>query len=281
MPTQAYRSSGRPEVTFAIERARRQGGGRARHRPDRAAPPQSGARRRRCPTPTRSARATTAAPTRPIWTCVMRIADWPGFAARRAEAEARGRLLGRGLADYVESSIGAPQGARGDHGQARAQGRGRHRHAAERAGARDQLRAGDLRHARRAGRERRHHHGRHRHRQRRRRLAFRPLDAPRRDRVRARRRRSSSRGPSASPPSCSSAAPADVAFADGRFAAPRSNRSFDFLELAEAARACTLARRSRATASRPPPTTRCTSRSSPTAPPRARSRSIPRPARSS
>jgi carbon-monoxide dehydrogenase large subunit len=39
----------------------------------------------------------------------MHIADWSGFAARRQEAEARGRLLGLGLANYVESSIGAPR----------------------------------------------------------------------------------------------------------------------------------------------------------------------------
>jgi carbon-monoxide dehydrogenase large subunit len=38
----------------------------------------------------------------------MQIADWPGFAARKREAKKRGRLLGRGLANYVESSIGAP-----------------------------------------------------------------------------------------------------------------------------------------------------------------------------
>ena len=39
----------------------------------------------------------------------MEIADWDGFAARRAAAEARGKLLGLGLANYVESSIGAPR----------------------------------------------------------------------------------------------------------------------------------------------------------------------------
>jgi aerobic carbon-monoxide dehydrogenase large subunit len=39
----------------------------------------------------------------------MWVADWDGFAARRAEAEARGKLLGLGLANYVESSIGAPR----------------------------------------------------------------------------------------------------------------------------------------------------------------------------
>jgi carbon-monoxide dehydrogenase large subunit len=39
----------------------------------------------------------------------MRIADWGGFSARRREAETRGKLLGLGLANYVESSIGAPR----------------------------------------------------------------------------------------------------------------------------------------------------------------------------
>ena len=38
----------------------------------------------------------------------MEIADWKGFEARRREARKRGKLLGRGLINYVESSIGAP-----------------------------------------------------------------------------------------------------------------------------------------------------------------------------
>jgi carbon-monoxide dehydrogenase large subunit len=38
----------------------------------------------------------------------MEIADWKGFPARRRAARRRGKLLGRGLANYVESSIGAP-----------------------------------------------------------------------------------------------------------------------------------------------------------------------------
>src|SRR5664280_2055688 len=39
----------------------------------------------------------------------MRIADWDGFKARRREAKKRDKLLGLGLANYVESSIGAPK----------------------------------------------------------------------------------------------------------------------------------------------------------------------------
>jgi carbon-monoxide dehydrogenase large subunit len=39
----------------------------------------------------------------------MDIADWKGFPVRRREARRRGKLLGLGLANYVESSIGAPR----------------------------------------------------------------------------------------------------------------------------------------------------------------------------
>jgi carbon-monoxide dehydrogenase large subunit len=39
----------------------------------------------------------------------MRLADWDGFKSRRREAKKRGKLLGLGLANYVESSIGAPK----------------------------------------------------------------------------------------------------------------------------------------------------------------------------
>ncbi|TMG73514.1 MAG: xanthine dehydrogenase family protein molybdopterin-binding subunit, partial [Betaproteobacteria bacterium] len=39
----------------------------------------------------------------------MKIADWSGFEARRSWAAARGKLLGLGLSNYVESSIGSPR----------------------------------------------------------------------------------------------------------------------------------------------------------------------------
>jgi carbon-monoxide dehydrogenase large subunit len=39
---------------------------------------------------------------------VLRLADWAGFANRRRAAAARGRLLGIGFANYVESSTGTP-----------------------------------------------------------------------------------------------------------------------------------------------------------------------------
>jgi carbon-monoxide dehydrogenase large subunit len=39
----------------------------------------------------------------------LRIADWAGFTARREAAAGRGRSLGLGLANYVESSTGSPR----------------------------------------------------------------------------------------------------------------------------------------------------------------------------
>ncbi|HEV8439196.1 MAG TPA: xanthine dehydrogenase family protein molybdopterin-binding subunit [Methylomirabilota bacterium] len=108
VPTQAYRSSGRPEVIFAIERlidlaAEETGIDRVelrrRNLIDEAKMPytnpfgmvyDSG----------RYAQSMALA---------MELADWDGFGSRRDEARARGALLGRGLANYVESSVGTPR----------------------------------------------------------------------------------------------------------------------------------------------------------------------------
>ena len=107
MPTNAYRSSGRPEATYAIERlidkaARKLAFDRVELRRQNLVGPQMmpygnpvGAR---YDSGTYEANMDLA----------MRNADWDGFAARWQEAEARGKLLGLGLANYVESSIGAP-----------------------------------------------------------------------------------------------------------------------------------------------------------------------------
>ena len=70
-----------------------------------------------------------------------------------------------------------------DHRAARRPRRCGDRHAAERPGPRDELRAGGRRPPHGAGRDGEDHHRRHRHRKGRRRFAFRPLDAPCGDRV--------------------------------------------------------------------------------------------------
>lgn len=40
---------------------------------------------------------------------VLQLADWNGFANRRAESDARGKLRGIGLSNYIESPVGAPR----------------------------------------------------------------------------------------------------------------------------------------------------------------------------
>ena len=108
MPTNAYRSSGRPEVTYAIERlvdeaARRLGIDRVELRRMNLVSPRA------MPYPNAIGARYDSGTYEANMDLAMRIADWGGFAARRREAEARGKLLGLGLANYVESSIGAPR----------------------------------------------------------------------------------------------------------------------------------------------------------------------------
>lgn len=108
VPTQAYRSSGRPEVTFAIERlidiaASKLNIDRIKIRRRNLVRPDA--------MPYRNAVGMTYDSGRyeENMDLAMRIADWDGFNARRRAAKKRGRLLGLGLANYVESSIGAPK----------------------------------------------------------------------------------------------------------------------------------------------------------------------------
>jgi aerobic carbon-monoxide dehydrogenase large subunit len=108
MPTNAYRSSGRPEVTFAIERlidkaADELGIDRVRLRRKNLVPPRKfpyfNAVGMRYDSGTYEANMDLA----------LRIADVEGFKQRRREAKKRGKLLGLGISNYVESSIGAPR----------------------------------------------------------------------------------------------------------------------------------------------------------------------------
>jgi carbon-monoxide dehydrogenase large subunit len=108
IPTQAYRSSGRPEVTFAIERlidiaAAKLNIDRIKLRRRNLVKPSA--------MPYRNAVGMTydSGTYEANMDLAMRVADWDGYTARRREAKKRGRLLGRGLANYVESSIGAPK----------------------------------------------------------------------------------------------------------------------------------------------------------------------------
>jgi aerobic carbon-monoxide dehydrogenase large subunit len=108
MPTNAYRSSGRPEVTFAIERlldhaAEEMGIDRVRLRRKNLVSPRK--------MPYRNAVGMTydSGTYESNMDLALRIADVDGFKQRRREAKKRGRLLGLGISNYVESSIGAPR----------------------------------------------------------------------------------------------------------------------------------------------------------------------------
>jgi aerobic carbon-monoxide dehydrogenase large subunit len=112
MPTQAYRSSGRPEVTYAIERLVDIA---ADELGDVLGLDRIALRRKNLirsdAMPYRNAVGMLYDSGRYAenmkW--AMELADWKGFPARRREARRRGKLLGLGLANYVESSIGAPR----------------------------------------------------------------------------------------------------------------------------------------------------------------------------
>ena len=101
MPTNAYRSSGRPEVTYAIERlvdeaARRLGIDRVALRRMNLIAPEA------MPYPNAVGARYDSGTYEANMDLAMQIADWDGFAERRAATQARGRLLGLGLANYVE-----------------------------------------------------------------------------------------------------------------------------------------------------------------------------------
>jgi len=108
MPTQAYRSSGRPEVTFAIERlidkaAHELGFDRLELRRRNLVSPQQ--------MPYVNAVNSTydSGEYEANMDRVLALADWAGIEERRADAKKRGKILGVGFANYVESSIGTPK----------------------------------------------------------------------------------------------------------------------------------------------------------------------------
>ncbi len=108
MPTNAYRSSGRPEVTYAIERlieaaAIELGIDRVALRRKNLIRPEAMPYRNAVGMVYDSGRYEENMD----W--AMELADWNGFAARRRDAARRGKFRGLGLANYVESSIGAPR----------------------------------------------------------------------------------------------------------------------------------------------------------------------------
>jgi carbon-monoxide dehydrogenase large subunit len=106
-PTTAYRSAGRPEVMFVMERlidlaARAHGFDRVALR-RRNVIPQSA-----MPYLNPFGMTYDSGAFEQVLDRALALSDWAGFPARRAEAAARGRRRGIGVGAYIESASGAP-----------------------------------------------------------------------------------------------------------------------------------------------------------------------------
>ncbi|HJW68705.1 MAG TPA: xanthine dehydrogenase family protein molybdopterin-binding subunit [Candidatus Binatia bacterium] len=107
-PTTPYRSSGRPEVMFVIERlidlaARRHGFDRLDLRRRNLVP--AGAMPYRNPVGV----VYDSGDYRAAFDRALDLADWDGFEKRRADARQRGRYRGIGVANYLELNTGYPR----------------------------------------------------------------------------------------------------------------------------------------------------------------------------
>ena len=107
-PTTSYRSAGRPEAMFVIERlidlaARRHGFDRIELRRRNLIAPEN--------MPYANALGITYdnGAYRASMERALALSDWDGFAERRARARARGRHRGIGVANYVEITSGVPR----------------------------------------------------------------------------------------------------------------------------------------------------------------------------
>jgi carbon-monoxide dehydrogenase large subunit len=108
VPTSAYRSAGRPEVMFVLERlvdiaCRRHGFDRLALRRQNLVPPEAMPYRNPLGLVYDSGDYPASLQRAAV------LADWAGFAARRAEALSRGRCRGIGIAASIELNTGAPR----------------------------------------------------------------------------------------------------------------------------------------------------------------------------
>jgi aerobic carbon-monoxide dehydrogenase large subunit len=107
-PTNPYRSAGRPEAMFVIERlidlaARQSGLDRIALRRRNIVPEDA--------MPFRNPLGVTydSGAYERAMDSALALGDWPGFAARRAEALTRGKRRGIGIANYIEITTGQPR----------------------------------------------------------------------------------------------------------------------------------------------------------------------------
>ncbi|HTY79125.1 MAG TPA: xanthine dehydrogenase family protein molybdopterin-binding subunit [Candidatus Bathyarchaeia archaeon] len=107
-PLGAYRSAGRPQVMFVMERlidlaARRHGFDRLALRRRNLVPPGA------MPYTNPFGIVYDSGEYAAAQDRAVALADWAGFEARRREARARGRYRGIGLGNYIEIATGAPR----------------------------------------------------------------------------------------------------------------------------------------------------------------------------
>jgi aerobic carbon-monoxide dehydrogenase large subunit len=107
-PTRPYRSSGRPEVMFVMERlidlaARQTGIDRIELRRRNLVPEAA------MPYTNPFGMVYDSGHYHEAMEHVLALADWAGFPARRAEATGRGKCRGIGIANYVDTATGAPR----------------------------------------------------------------------------------------------------------------------------------------------------------------------------
>ncbi len=108
VPTNPYRSAGRPEVLYALERL-------VDTAADEMGIDRVELRRRNLVTPdimpydNPLGMNYDSGDYHHTLDRALEIADWNGFAARRKASEARGRKRGLGISSYIESSSGAPR----------------------------------------------------------------------------------------------------------------------------------------------------------------------------
>ena len=107
-PTTPYRSAGRPEVMFVMERlidlaARRHGFDRLELRRRNLVPAAA------MPYKNAVGLVFDSGDYRAAFDRAAELGDWAGFPARRAEARERGRYRGIGIANYIELNTGFPR----------------------------------------------------------------------------------------------------------------------------------------------------------------------------
>ena len=175
-PTNPYRSAGRPEAIYAIERvidiaAKQFGYDRIDLRRRNLIPPTAQ------PYTTPLGMTYDCGDYGKIMDRALALSDWKGFNKRKRESKRNKKLRGIGLANYLEITSGSPR----EWSKVDVKPEGHvevvDRHAVERPGPRDELRAMRRRMARRRCGQHQADPGRHRHRADRRRLAFGALDA--------------------------------------------------------------------------------------------------------